>query len=159
MAFYDQSKFDIRCEWGIESLKALAPVSDVVVIVDVLSFSTAVDVAVGQGAYVFPYRWKDESALDFARSVGAELADPSRKLDSWSLSPASLVSIPRGTRLVLPSPNGSNLSLACGRLPTFGGIDSKRESHRRGDTGQWQAHIDRCGRRAVAGWNNAPSRW
>ena len=43
--FYDQTGFDARFEWGIEGIRRLAPVSDVMVIVDVLSFSTAVDVA------------------------------------------------------------------------------------------------------------------
>ena len=41
--FYDQAEFDIRCEWGIEGLEKLAIISDVVIIVDVLSFSTCVD--------------------------------------------------------------------------------------------------------------------
>lgn len=121
MAFYDQSEFDIRCEWGLKGVEALAPISDAIVIVDVLSFSTAIDIATARGAFVFPYQWKDESALEYARSIGAELADPTRKAGTWSLSPASLASIPAGTKLVLPSPNGSTLSLATGKTPTFAG--------------------------------------
>ncbi len=121
MAFYDQSEFDIRCEWGLKGVEALAPISDVIVIVDVLSFSTSIDVATSRGAFVFPYQWKNESALEYARSIGAELADPTRKPGTWSLSPASLSSIPSGTKFVLPSPNGSTLSLATGKTPTFAG--------------------------------------
>ncbi|MBL7670307.1 MAG: 2-phosphosulfolactate phosphatase [Bdellovibrionaceae bacterium] len=121
MAFYDQSEFDIKCEWGIKGVEALAPISDAIVIVDVLSFSTSIDIATDRGAFVFPYQWKNESAIEYARSIGAELADPTRKAGVWSLSPASLTSIPAETKLVLPSPNGSTISLATGKTPTFAG--------------------------------------
>ena len=57
---FDPSGYDIRCEWGLAGVETLGPVSDVIVIVDVLTFSTAVDVAVARGAAVLPYRWKDE---------------------------------------------------------------------------------------------------
>jgi 2-phosphosulfolactate phosphatase len=99
-------------------LSALGPASDVVVIVDVLSFSTAVDVAVANGASVLPYLYKDESAQDFARTKGALLAS-NRSVGGYSLSPVSLQSIPPGAALVLPSPNGSTLSLASNARKTF----------------------------------------
>ena len=105
----DQADYDLRCEWGFPGLLALSSISDVAIIVDVLSFSTAVDIAVANGASVFPYRWKDESAHDFARARGALLA--SDRSGVYSLSPASLLSIPAATALVLPSPNGSALSV------------------------------------------------
>jgi 2-phosphosulfolactate phosphatase len=110
--FFDQQVFNIRCEWGEHGIAVLAPISDVVIIVDVLSFSTSVDVAVGQGATVFPYRWKGDGAAKFAKSLDAELADPKRTKGMLSLSPASLQNIKSGTRLVIPSPNGATLSLA-----------------------------------------------
>jgi 2-phosphosulfolactate phosphatase len=80
-------------------METLAPGSDVVIIVDVLSFSTAVDIAVARGATVEP-------SADPSRSV--------RTLDRYSLSPASLLEIPEGYHLVLPSPNGATLSLLAG---------------------------------------------
>src|SRR5262249_30252535 len=113
---FDQSGFDVRCEWGENGVQHLAPDADVVVILDVLSFSTCVDIANSRGAIVFPYRWKDESAAAFAASVNAELAGVRRRGDGYSLSPASLSDIPSGTRLALPSPNGSALSLATGTI-------------------------------------------
>lgn len=118
--YYDQSEYDICCEWGLNGVTKLAPRCDVVVIVDVLSFSTCVDVAVGRGAVVYPYRWHDGQTEEFARSVGAVMAG-SRRGEGHGLSPASLVSIEAGARLVLPSPNGSTLSLATGDKPTFAG--------------------------------------
>lgn len=118
MSVYDQTAYELRCEWGRAGLKALAPASDVVIIVDLLSFSTAVDIAVAQGASVLPYRWRDDSAAGFAESKGALLAG-SRSSGAYSLSPASLQSIPAGSALVLPSPNGSSLCLTAGAGATF----------------------------------------
>lgn len=117
---FDQSEYDIRCEWGEQGVARLAPTSDVVIIVDVLSFSTAVEIATNRGAIVFPYLWKDETAYEFAASVNAELADRNNQ-NRFSLSPASLLNIPGGTRLVLPSPNGSTISLSTGSIQTIAG--------------------------------------
>jgi 2-phosphosulfolactate phosphatase len=109
---FDQQEFDIRCEWGERGVFILAAQSDVIIIVDVLSFSTSVEIAVAQGAIVFPYRWQDETAVSYAESREAMLAAPGRDQTSYSLSPASLIGIPQGTRIVLPSPNGATLTLA-----------------------------------------------
>lgn len=117
---FDQADFEVRCEWGEQGILHLAPISDVIVIVDVLSFSTCIDIAISRGAIVFPYRWNDGSASDFARSINAEVA-AKRGVSRYSLSPDSLLAIDPGTRLVLPSPNGSSLSLATGGTPTLTG--------------------------------------
>jgi 2-phosphosulfolactate phosphatase len=119
---FSQDAFLVRCEWGAQGLAALAPTSDVMIIVDVLSFSTCVDLAVGRGALLYPYRWKDERAAEYAASLQALLAQPRRRdAIGYSLSPASLRNIPAGTRLVLPSPNGATLSQATGTIPTLAG--------------------------------------
>jgi 2-phosphosulfolactate phosphatase len=103
---FDQAEFEIRCEWGAHGLRELAPISDVVVIVDVLSFTTAVEIATARGAMIFPYPLRGEAAASYADSVKAALASADR-LVGFSLSPASLRTLPAGYRLVLPSPNGS----------------------------------------------------
>jgi 2-phosphosulfolactate phosphatase len=115
--FYDQSEFRVRCEWGLAGLLHLGPSlvsGDAVVIVDVLSFSTCVDVAVSRGASVVPHEWKDASARARAEELGALLAesrDHARgDAGAFSLSPASLLGLPPGACLVLPSPNGATLS-------------------------------------------------
>ena len=110
MAFHDQHMFDVRCEWGSEGLRSLAR-SDVIVIVDVLSFTTAVDVAVARGASVLPLPMEHDSAADYAKEQNAQLAGRRGDVGSdLTLSPQSLARIEPGTRLVLPSPNGSRLS-------------------------------------------------
>jgi 2-phosphosulfolactate phosphatase len=114
----DKTEFRERFEWGEAGTRRLAPGADVVVIVDVLSFATAVDVAVGRGAVIYPCRWRDERATALAERVGAVLAG-GRAADEdvpYSLSPASLLTIPPGTRLVLPSPNGATLALLAAEL-------------------------------------------
>jgi len=117
---FDQSDFEIRCEWGKKGVEQLAPISDVMIIVDILSFSTCIEIANSRGAIIFPCDWKNKSAQEFAESVDAELATK-RGGSGYSLSPVSLSQIRENTRLVLPSPNGSSLSLATGETPTLAG--------------------------------------
>lgn len=84
--------------------------------VDVLSFSTSVTIAVERGSRVFPYRWKGTRAQEFAAAHDAVLAIgrlEASKIDPQSapsLSPAALLTGPAVPRLVLPSPNGSTIT-------------------------------------------------
>ncbi len=109
-----------HCGWGPPALARFGDWADVVVIVDVLSFTTAVDVATARGAVVFPFSWKGERAEEFARERNAELARK-RGSGGFSLSPPSLAAVEPDTRVVLPSPNGSTLSAMAGEGPVFAG--------------------------------------
>ena len=111
------------CEWGLHGVETLRDRVSVLVIVDVLSFSTAVDVAVARGASIIPFPLGDRTAAEAAAAAaGATLAESrSAAGGSYSLSPPSLVGITSGTRLLLASPNGSRLSLAGGATPVFTG--------------------------------------
>lgn len=82
-----QSQAEVRFEWGPLGVEAVR--SPHVVIVDVLRFTTAVDAAVSRGASVFPYRWRDDSAVAFAEQVGATLAG-SGDASGPSLSPVAM---------------------------------------------------------------------
>ncbi|WP_308639757.1 2-phosphosulfolactate phosphatase [Paenibacillus silvisoli] len=116
---FNQAEYRVRFEWGAEGVTRLAPCSDVVVIIDVLSFTTCVDIAVSSGAFVYPYLYNDESAIGYAQSVGAILAEKrgsgegkgKGKGKGPSLSPASLTALQPQTRIVLPSPNGSTCTV------------------------------------------------
>jgi len=104
---YDQHGFGSRLEWGLTGVRLLAKAVDLIVVVDVLSFSTAVTVAVEAGARVVPYPAGDTTARAYARSIGAILASPNRGATGPTLSPASLRGLRMGDTLVLPSPNGA----------------------------------------------------
>lgn len=117
--WHAQDRHVVRLDWGPVAAEALttyavaagSPVC--AVIVDVLSFTTCVSVAVDAGVTVHPYRWRDASARAFAHERGATLAVPrsvSRTDGGVSLSPASIRAARGLTDLVLPSPNGSTIS-------------------------------------------------
>ena len=57
----------IRVDWGLQGLRSLAPDSDVLVIVGVLSFTSCVEIALSREVEVLPYRWRDETAAEYAR--------------------------------------------------------------------------------------------
>lgn len=113
---YLQRPFDVRLEWGPGGAEALRDVACAVV-VDVLSFTTAVTVAAERGIVVHPFRWRDERAAAYAAEVGATLAvgrlEAAREsAPGVSLSPAAMARVEGVTRVVLPSPNGSTISTA-----------------------------------------------
>ncbi|MER7454095.1 2-phosphosulfolactate phosphatase [Nocardia beijingensis] len=110
----------VRLEWGSAGAAALGPECACVVVVDVLSFTTSVSVAVEAGTRVLPYPWRDGGAAQFAARHSAELAVGRRAVSErqpWSLSPAALRSAPVVERLVLPSPNGSAIAAAVSGVP------------------------------------------
>jgi len=112
---FTQRPHGVRFDWGPAGAAALASSTSCLVVVDVLSFTTAVTVAAEAGTQVYPYAWADESAADFAHRNQAQLAVGRRAVSAatpWSLSPAALRRAPFTPRLVLPSPNGSAICAA-----------------------------------------------
>jgi 2-phosphosulfolactate phosphatase len=109
--YYDQTEYDTRCEWGLQGLYHVGNLADVLIIVDTLSFSTCVDVAVSRGAFIIPSDTSGLDVRDFSRQIDAEWAVPRGHSGRFSLSPISMKNAERGIRIVLPSPNGSRLSV------------------------------------------------
>jgi 2-phosphosulfolactate phosphatase len=109
MSWYLQSDYDVRFEWGLEGAERLGRDADVTIVVDVLSFSTCVAVAVAAGVEVFPYFFRDERAVEFANALGAVCAAPRRVKERVCLSPRTLLKLNTGDKLVLPSPNGATI--------------------------------------------------
>lgn len=112
MGFFEQDSYSVRCDWGLAGARATT--ADVAVVIDVLSFSTSVTIAMERGIRVWPYPWKDSRAAAFADSVCATLAVgrlEATKLGGTasSLSPHGLLHSDPCERLVLPSPNGSTI--------------------------------------------------
>jgi 2-phosphosulfolactate phosphatase len=117
---HDQSSHRLRMEWGPTGARAVA--ADVTVVIDVLSFTTTVNIAVERGITVLPYVWRDERAREYAAARDAVLAVgrlEARSLSAGqprgvSLSPAAMATaeLTGVERIVLPSPNGSTISFA-----------------------------------------------
>jgi 2-phosphosulfolactate phosphatase len=112
---FAQDGYGIRFEWGPEGARQLAAAAACLVVVDVLSFTTSVTLAVERGTRIIPCRWGDERAVALAEEAGARLAVGRREVTAeapWSLSPVALGDAPVVPRLVLPSPNGATVSVA-----------------------------------------------
>ncbi|MDJ0391837.1 2-phosphosulfolactate phosphatase [Rhodococcus sp. G-MC3] len=109
---HHQLPYSIRFDWGLSGAEAIAMGSDVAVVVDVLSFTTTLSVALDVGATVVPWTVRDDSAATYARRHDADLAVRRSEAVAGdvSLSPATLRIGRPPTRLVLPSPNGSTIS-------------------------------------------------
>lgn len=121
LAPYAQTAAGVRFDWGLAGALAIAEGAEVVVVVDVLSFTTALSVAVEAGVEVYPYRMRDASAASFAASKNAVLAVGRSEAGAAgvSLSPLSIAEAvkPGGAlaergRLVVPSPNGAAIARA-----------------------------------------------
>lgn len=112
---FSQAPAGVRFEWGAAGAGLLAEACAILVVVDVLSFSTATTVAVERGMRVHPFPWRGEDARAYGARVGAVVASGRRAATAehpWSLSPAALKEAPVVPDLVLPSPNGSTISAA-----------------------------------------------
>lgn len=117
---HDQSAHRVRMEWGPTGAAAVA--ADVTVVVDVLSFTTTLSIAVERGITVLPYVWRDERAREYAAERDAVLAVGRLEARSLapdeprgiSLSPAEMATaeLTGVERIVLPSPNGSTICFA-----------------------------------------------
>lgn len=108
-----------RLEWGRRGAQAAAERGDILVVVDVLSFSTAVATAVERGAAIYPCG-KEEDAGSLARQWGAVVAVRREEVPAkgrYSLSPETFQSVSGGEHIVLQSPNGATCSRYGSRVP------------------------------------------
>ena len=109
---WSQDEFRCRLEWGRRGARVAAERGDVLVVIDVLRFSTATVTAVQYGGIVYPCAWSDDPVA-YAARIGAEAAVRRRGVPEsgrFSLSPPTFEAIEPGTRVVLASPNGATCS-------------------------------------------------
>jgi 2-phosphosulfolactate phosphatase len=113
---FGQAKYQVRFDWGAAGAERILPGAHVVVVVDVLSFTTAVVAAVEHGVAIAPWPWNDpQGAAALAERLGGVVAGR-RGEPGPSLSPTSFTGREAFDELdgpvVLPSPNGGALAAA-----------------------------------------------
>lgn len=118
-----QTNAQVRCEWGMQGADAVTSGATIATVIDVLSFTTTLTVALDAGMTVLPYQWRGNDAATYARDHDALLAVKRTTAGSGkiSLSPGSIrrAQDVAGKRIVLPSPNGSSISFHLAtRVPT-----------------------------------------
>ncbi|HEV3364163.1 MAG TPA: 2-phosphosulfolactate phosphatase, partial [Acidimicrobiia bacterium] len=103
----------VHVEWGEVATREAAYRNQYIAVVDVLSFSTTVSMAVDRGAEVLALSGADIARLGGRAAVaarfGAEVVAKDRRSTTarFTLSPASLSRIEAGDRLILTSLNGA----------------------------------------------------
>jgi 2-phosphosulfolactate phosphatase len=116
---FAQSPYRCRLDWGRHGARAAAERQDILVIVDTLSFSTAVVTAVQHGGLVYPCA-EDEQPGALAQRIGGEVAVRRKDVPAkgrFSLSPLTYLHLAPGTRIVLASPNGATCSRYARAVP------------------------------------------
>jgi 2-phosphosulfolactate phosphatase len=101
----------VQLAWGRRGAQAAADRKDILVVVDTLRFSTTAVTAVHHGAVIYPCSVDEARVTALAQRVDGEVALHQHAVSTpssrFSLSPRSYVGVEPGTRVVLPSPNGS----------------------------------------------------
>jgi 2-phosphosulfolactate phosphatase len=116
---FTQARYRCRLEWGRRGARDAAARGDVLVVVDVLSFSSTTVTAIQHGALIYPCRHDEDPAI-VAQRVGGEAAVGRRDVPQagrFSLSPLSYLHTSPGTRIVLGSPNGATCSRYAPQVP------------------------------------------
>ena len=98
-SYFDQRAHRVRFDWGWRGAQEVAARGDVVVIVDVLRFSTMVASATSRGIGIVPV-----SDADDVETVQRE---HNAVVIEGALAPLRYETIPSGTRVIVRSPNGA----------------------------------------------------
>lgn len=117
-ALYDQSGFDARFDWGVDGATELGKTSRVLIVVDLMSFSTAIDVAVAHDAVAYPCEFAAGASKALALRVGGIETVARRATSSaqpFSLSPSTMALARPGMKIIVASPNGAQVSLAAAK--------------------------------------------
>lgn len=118
---FSQSSYECKVEWGRRGAREAADRGDIIIIVDVLSFSSTVVAALSSGATIFPYP-PDLDGMEYAKSIGAEYilgrAEAARA-GRPTLSPVSFNEEHRNKRYVLSSLNGAYCSWIASKVPAL----------------------------------------
>lgn len=107
----------VHLAWGRRGAQQAAERGDMLVVIDTLRFSTAAVTAIHHGALIYPSPTDAATFTALAQRVNGEIALSLRNVPAsarsasfsarYTLSPLSYLGIEPGTRVILPSPNGS----------------------------------------------------
>jgi 2-phosphosulfolactate phosphatase len=118
---FDQSPYRCRLEWGKRGAREAAERGDILIIVDVLSFSSTVITALNYGAIIYPYPpYLD--GKNYAEKVGAEYILGRREateLGKPTLSPVSFQHEHAKKKYVLSSLNGAFCTWIASEVPAL----------------------------------------
>lgn len=106
---FNQAPFQCRMDWGERGTIEASDRGDIIIIVDILSFSSTVTNAIHQGAIIYPFP-KVGDIKEFGKLVDAEVClgrVEAVEVSTPSLSAPSFNESHRGRRFVLSSINGA----------------------------------------------------
>ena len=116
---HSQAKYQVRFDWAGAGADSIAPGASVIVLIDSISFTTTVEIAVSHGLEVMPFDGVGNPA-EVAGRLDAVVAGPRGaagiSLSPSSITPESVAAIAPRTRVVMPSLNGSRVAAAINSL-------------------------------------------
>lgn len=118
---FDQSPYNCRVEWGRRGAREAAERSDIIIIVDVLSFSSTVVSALNYGAEIYPYP-PNLDGNDYAQKISAEYIlgrAEAAKAGKPTLSPVSFNEEHTNKKYVLTSLNGAFCTWIASKVPAL----------------------------------------
>jgi 2-phosphosulfolactate phosphatase len=119
--FFDQSPYKCRVEWGRRGAREAAERGDIIIIVDVLSFSSTVITALSNGAIIYPYP-RTLDGKKFAEKIGGEFIlgrAEAAQIGAPTLSPVSFGQDHTNKKYVLTSLNGAYCTWIASQVPAL----------------------------------------
>lgn len=108
----------VHVGFDLPDLRAGRRRGDVLVVVDVLSFATAVAAGTSRGVVFYPAGSRRRAgSLAAERDAVASVPRLAMRPGDYSLSPLSYAAAPAGTRVALRSPNGARMAMAARGAP------------------------------------------
>ena len=115
-------KLTVDFGWGLSAAQTQCLDVDALIVVDCLSFSTTTDIATSRGALIIPCQSREGLRLDDYSNFNNLYVARKRREGGLTLSPSSMIAAKAGMSIVLPSPNGSQISHAvANRTKLFAG--------------------------------------
>ena len=118
---FNQAPFQCRMDWAERGTIEASNRGDIIIIIDVLSFSSTVTNAVHSGVTIYPFP-KVGGIQEFGKLVGAEVClgrKEAREENTPSLSAPSFNESFRGKKFVLSSRNGATCTKASKKVPAL----------------------------------------